>query len=91
MYRAADTRVSEASLADGCQGQWLTLEPEIVAAIAKKLSRRERGILRLTCKTWHEAVTASVHSLKVVSRIKGTCRSILAAHCIPAWGFALAS
>lgn len=62
-----DTRHREACPVH--RGLWLSLEPEILAAIAQKLSRRERGVLRLTCKTWCEAVTAGVQSLTVTRQV----------------------
>lgn len=69
MYRAVDTR-NKIELCTVDQCLWLTLEPEIVAAIASKLSRRERGYLRSTCKTWYQAVTSGVQNLAVVSYLE---------------------
>lgn len=45
---------------------WLTLEPGIMSNIAKRLSRGDAGALRLTCKTWKQAVSLGVQSMAVV-------------------------
>lgn len=46
---------------------WLTLEPEILFNIARRLCKKDAGAMRLACKTWQRSISSGVHSMTVVS------------------------
>ena len=70
MYRAEDTR--EVSInTDGVKDSiWLTLEPEILSNVAKRLCKRDAGSMRLACRTWQQSISCGVHSMVIVSLAK---------------------
>ena len=49
------------------ESEWLSLEPEIVSNIAKRLGRKDVGSIRLTCKTWLDGVSLGIEKLTIVS------------------------
>ena len=66
MYRAEDNREGM-DIDDGVKSAWISLEPEILSSIAKLLSRRDAGAMRLACKTWQKGINQGIHSLAIVS------------------------
>lgn len=66
MYRAEDARREESGRKTK-EVRWLALEPEIVAAIAKKLDHNSVAALRLSCSAWRPAASLGVEKLTVVS------------------------
>ena len=46
---------------------WISLEPEILSNIAKRLCRRDTGSMRLACKTWQQSISSGVLTMAVVS------------------------
>lgn len=67
MYRAVDLRGVDTDMGGNTESTWLTLEPGIMSNIAKQLSRGDAGALRLTCKTWKQAVSLGVQTMAIVS------------------------
>lgn len=61
MYRAADARQERTPGV-----RWLALEPELVAAIARKLDTASLAALRLTCSAWRRGASLGVEKLAPV-------------------------
>lgn len=68
MYRAEDWRVVGKEADSPNESIWLTLEPGVIYNIAQRLSKSDAGTLRLTCKTWKQAVSNGVQSMAVVRK-----------------------
>ena len=68
MPQAADTMLISSSPSDSFELNWLTLEPELLASIARKLIHDDIATMRLVCKAWKKGAALGVKSLSVVSK-----------------------
>lgn len=62
MYRAADARKG----ATPAVVDWLALEPEVMAAVAKKLDSASLAALRLTCSVFRSGASLGIEKMTVV-------------------------
>ena len=68
MPQAAEAMLLSGSPSDSFMPNWLTLEPELLASIARKLDYDDIATMRLVCKAWEKGASLGVKSLSVVSK-----------------------
>ena len=68
MPQAAEAMLVSSSPSDSFMPNWLTLEPELLASIARKLNHDDLATMRLVCKAWEKGASLGVKSLSVVSK-----------------------